>query len=193
MSSKRSFKKNNGGLRRLIKREVAKGSETKTKVLDNSNSITDSARTTISNSLIDLDQGITQDTRIGNQIRVTSMKYDWFFTGADSTNSIRVIIYVPKDPNTVLSGVGFNQAPDLDQFTILKDLFICTGGTGGNCVRRNGWIRFNRGNRSGMMVNYSDGEGTSVTKNNLMVYMVSDSLAVADPQVNGFVRIYYKD
>ncbi len=182
MPSKRSFrKKSSGGLRRLIKREVAKGSETKTQILNYANGITDNTRTPLSNSLCDVDQGVNQDQRIGNQFRMTSIKYDWFFTGADSTNSIRVIIYVPKDPNGLLTNLQFNQAPDLDSFTILKDMFVCTGGTGGNCVRRQGWVRFNRGARSGMMVNFSGTAGTSVTKNNLMVYMVSDSTATGDP------------
>ena len=190
---RRKYRKRRGNLNVRIKKAIQSSQETKTVVLNYANAIQDSARTPLTNSLVDIDQGLTQATRVGNSVTVTSMKYEWFFTGADSTNSIRVIVYVPKDRDTLITALAYNQAPDLDQFTILRDMFICTGGTGGNCKRRNGWIRFNRGRRRGMNVVYTGALGTTVIKNNLHIYMVSDSGAVSDPAVNGFVRLYYKD
>lgn len=180
-------------LKKYIKNTIEKQLETKTVITNYANTIPDSGRTPLSNSIAGVAQGLTQSTRVGNSIRVTSMKCEWFFTGADSTNSIRVIIYIPKDPTAALSGLAFNQAPDLDQFTILRDFFICTGGTGGNCKRLQKWIRFNRGMRSGLHMQYSGAASTDITKNKLMIYMVSDSSAVSDPSVNGYVRVFYKD
>lgn len=141
----------------------------------------------------DIGQGVTQQSRVGNQIKITSMKYNFFFTGADATNSIRVIFYIPRDPNIVISGLNFNQAPDLDQFTILKDMFICTSNTGNNCVRRVGWINFKKGRSTGMTCQYSGPAGNSVTKNRILMYAVSDSGVVNHPTLNGYTRIYYKD
>ncbi len=185
--------RNNKNLRKIIKKAVANQLETKTAVTNYANSITDGGRSPLTNAVADVGTGVTQATRIGNSTKVTSIKYDWFFTGADSTNSIRVIIYIPKDPTVILSSLAFNQAPDLDSFTILKDMFICTEGTGGNCKRRQGWVRFNRGNRTGLHMQYSSASAGSVVKNQLMIYMVSDSEAVSDPQVNGYVRVFFKD
>lgn len=193
MPYKKRYRRKRTSLASRVKRAVAKSQETKTLVLNYANAIQDSARVPLSNQIADIAQGLTQSTRVGNQIKLTSMKYDWFFTGADTTNSIRCIIYVPKDPNSFITGLAFNQAPDLDRFTILRDMFICTGGTGGNCKRRQGWLRFNKGLRQGMTVQYSGATVGTVTKNNLTVYMVSDSGAVSDPAVNGYIRLFYKD
>lgn len=191
MSRKRS--RNSNAIRRMVKKEVAKSAETKTLITQYANSVVDSARATLSNSISGCIQGVDQDERVGNRVTITSMKYDWFFTGADTTNSIRVLIYIPKDPTTVIAGLPFNQPPDLDQFTILKDLFVCTSQGGPDCVRRQGWIRFNKGNRRGMTVEYSGNLATEIVRNKLMVYMVSDSTAALDPQVNGFCRVFFKD
>lgn len=189
---KKSYRRK-GGLKKYIKKVVARSQETKTHLINYANAIPDSGRTPLSNQLADISQGLNQSTRVGNSITLTSLKYDWFFTGADSTNSLRVIIYVPKDPTDLMSSVAFNAAPDLDRYTILRDMFITTEGTGGNCKRRQGWLRFNRGNRSGMNVGYTGAGLGVIIKNNVSIYMVSDSLAATDPQVNGYVRIFYKD
>lgn len=193
MPPKKNSYRKKGGLKKYIKKVVANNTETKSVITQYANQIQDSARTPLSNQIALCIQGLTQQTRVGNRMTVTSMKYDWFFTGADATNSIRVLIYVPKDPNNLMTGLGFNQPPDLDQFTILKDFFIPTGGTGGNCKRKQGWIRFNRGNRSGMNVEYTGATTASVIRNNLSVYMVSDSLVASDPECNGYTRVFFKD
>lgn len=190
---KKTYRRKSSALKKFIKKTVAKTQETKTTLLNYANSIEDSARTPLSNSIIDVDQGVTQSTRIGNSITVTSMKYDFFITGSDTTNSIRILMYIPKDPNSLIESLPFNQAPDLDAFTILRDFFVTTSSSGNNNVRKQGWLRFNRGNRSGMNIRYTGALGTTVTKNNLMIYMTSDSGAISDPQINGFVRLYYKD
>lgn len=189
---KKSYRRK-GGLKKFIKKTIAKSQETKTLVTTYANGIQDAARNPLTNSVTACAQGLDQDDRIGNRVTVTSLKYDWFFVGADTTNSIRVIFYIPKDPTYVLLGLGYASPVDLDTITVLKDMFICTSATGPDCVRRQGWLRFNRGMRSGIQVEYSGALSTEITRNKIMCYMVSDSTVVSDPQVNGSVRCFYKD
>lgn len=180
----------------MVKKQIEKYVEKKTVIYSYFGGVTDSLRTPLDNHVTATAQGLDQNERIGNRLNVTSLKYDLFFTGADTTNSMRCIFYIPKNPAFLMSAgsaVGFNKAPDEDQFNILRDIMVTTSSGGPNCVRKQGWIRFNRGTRSGHKERYSGALNTDLVDGHIYVYMVSDSLAVSDPQVNGYIRSYYTD
>lgn len=195
-TKKRTYRryKRRGGVKKMVKAMIAKNVETKLVVATFTDvSLTTSGLLPYSYAFNDIGQGVTQQSRVGNQIRCTSMKYNFFITGADATNSIRILFYIPKDPNVIISGLNFNQAPDLDQFTILKDMFISTSNTGNNCVRRVGWLNFKKGRSSGMITQYTSPAGNSVSRNRILMYAVSDSSLVNHPVLNGYTSLYYKD
>lgn len=188
----RRDKKSN--LKKLVKSIVAKNIETKTSIFRMAGiGIGASGLAPINASFNDLNIGDNQYERTGNQVTLTSVKWDMFLTGADATNSIRCIVYIPKNP-TVFLAIPFNGAVDFDSFTVLRDMFICTSNTGNNCVRRNGYISFkNRGKSLGMKTQWSGALASGQTKNRVLLYMVSDSLVVPHPEVNGVLHTFYKD
>lgn len=193
MSSKKPVSKR---LKRQVKNQIEKYIEKKTAVYEYFGGIQDSARNPLDDHVTALAQGTGQNQRVGNRVNITSLKYDLFFTGADATNSIRVIFYIPKDPSVLMgtpAGIPFNKAPDMDNFNILRDMLVSTSSSGQNCVRRQGWLRFNRGNRSGHKERYDGALVSNRVQGHIYVYMVSDSLAVSDPQCNGYIRTFFTD
>lgn len=183
-------------LKKVIKGQLEKYIEKKTKVYEYYGSITDNLRSPLDVHVTSLPGGVGQSARIGNRVNITSLKYDLFFTAADTTNSIRCIFYIPKNQNELMTtgtALGFNKAPDLDRYNILKDMLISVSNNGPACVRRQGWVRFNRGIRSGHKERYDGENSTDVVEGMVHVYMVSDSGAVSDPQVNGYIRTFFTD
>lgn len=75
-------------------------------------------------SLVDIDQGDDQFERSGNQVVVTGYYIRQLMTYADATNLFRVIIYIPKDTSTTLTGIALMTPVDLDRFTILYDKLV---------------------------------------------------------------------
>lgn len=191
MPYKRKYRKN--GLKKAVKNIVNSMTETKTGVTTyTSQGIQDNGRTPVNSDLSSLVQGDDQNERIGNAVTFTGLYGDLFFTGADTTNSIRAILYVPHNPTDDLD-IAFNAAPDQDRFTILRDMLITTSTQGPAVVRRKLKISFKKGNRKGLTTRWHDNTSTGFSKNPIRLYMVSDSTAVTDPSVNGYVRTYYKD
>lgn len=191
---KKKMYRNNSGIKNYVKKMINKNIETKLVVATFTDvAITSTLLVPYTYAFNDISQGVGQQQRIGNLVRCTSMKYNLFITGADSTNSVRIIFYIPRDPTTVMAGLAFNQAPDIDQFTVLKDMFITTSNTGNNCIRKVGWLNFKRGKSTGMPVFYSSSTPASVTKNRILMYCVSDSGAPSHPTLNGYTRLFYKD
>lgn len=177
---------------KAVQKIIDRNVETKTHVLQYSTTIMDPGRSPLDNSLVELTQGDTQSGRDGNEVRIKSVQGDFFITGADSTNSIRVILYKPKNVSDSLSAdaIDFNGTPDLDKYVILRDWLVCTNSTGAMCKRLR-FKKFFRG--SGMSCRYTGSSGTTITTNKLSLYMVSDSGAISDPGVEGYVRVRYKD
>lgn len=187
-------KKSSGGRKtftKKVQRIISRNLETKTILVNYAGvGITDSTRTPLDQNLTGISQGDSQDTRDGNQLRMTSVSADFFITGYDSTNSIRVLLYKPKNKSDDLTGLQFNQAPDLDRFVILKDFFVTTSSAGANNKRLRFYKKFMG---AGMAVQFDGPTANDVQTNMLRLYIVSDSLAVVDPSINGYVRMYFKD
>lgn len=183
----------NKSLKKTIKNVVNSMSETKTIVSNYaSTSIQDQARAPINTDILSCATGDTQSTRTGNAITVTGLYGDFFFNAADVTNSIRVLLYVPHNPTDDMA-IQFNQAPDLDRFTVLRDMLVTVSTQGPAVVRRKIKVSFKKGNRKGLTCRWHDTTATGFSKNPIRLYMVSDSTAVTDPSVSGYIRAYYKD
>lgn len=195
---KRSFVKSRSRkrLKSLVGSIVRKNIETSSIVhsLD-AVSIVDSGRVSSTQDihLTAIAQGVQESQRIKNEVRITGVYGDLFVTGADSTNSIRLIMYIPKDPTVSLSNsptLAFNEAPDLDKFTILKDMLVTTSSGGPNLRRLKLKYKFKG---RGLRVGYSGTGAGDVQTHPVYFYFVSDSLASTDPSLNGYIRMYYKD
>lgn len=182
-------------LKKYVKSIVAKNIETKTSIFRMTGiAIGASGLAPITASFNDINIGDNQWERTGNQVTLTSVKWDMFINGVDATNSIRMIVYIPKVASAFIQNLPFNGAVDYDSFTVLKDFFIPTSLNGQNCVRRNGYVSFkNRGKSLGMKTTWSGALASGQTKNRVLLYMVSDSLVVPHPEVNGVLHTFYKD
>jgi len=190
-------------MRRIAKSVFAKNTETKESHIGYTQRDIGAALTNpIVNAMTDLAEGTQQGQRDGNSVKVTSMKYDFFFSipdvvGADAFNSIRCIFYIPKDVGDLLgtsTNLQWNEPVDYDRYTVLKDMFITLSKEGQRCVRRQGYLSFRRKGKSlGLKVLYKGSASNDGTSNRVLVYMVSDSGIVAHPQVSGYIRTFYKD
>lgn len=189
MPRRRPKKSNN--LKKMIKKMISGSQETKT--------IGTSINPSISNVGVNYDiaslvGGNTQNARLGNAYKMTSFRLKGAVFGSDTTNLIRIIIYIPKEPTHLIDTSLQSLTPlDLDRFTVLSDRLVCTASNGPNCKLYNKTILFNRGRRTGLNVQFHDSTAGSITKNRLMVYMVSDSGASSHPSFKGWWRFYFKD
>lgn len=157
--------------------------------IQNSTSPVNSAMTIIG-------QGTGQHDRIGNQIHVTGWygQLSFFASSTDGYNSIRVIIYSPKDPTTTLTGIPPEGEVDTDQINVLYDRLIGVSYTGGpRVVTLTLRKKFNKGNKQGRVVQYHGTGSTDYAKAPLFLYAVSDSGASVHPHMTGHLRLYYKD
>lgn len=190
MPGKRKFKKKSN-LKKMIKTMIAGTQETKTQAGSLTVTMSDVG---VNYDMSSIGGGTDQNQRIGNNYLMTSYRLKGGVFGSDSTNLVRIIIYVPKDATHLIptSTQPFDPV-DLDRFTILSDRLITTASQGPNCKLYNKVCLFNRGRRNGMRVQFTDSLASSVVKNRLLVYMVSDSSASSHPSFKGWWRFYFKD
>lgn len=181
-------------VKRLVQKMIASNIETKQKTGSyDETAVDNSAGTPISANFTNIDQGDGQNNRSGNQVTVTGLYARFIVTGADSTNKVRIVIYMPKDSDDTLSGVDIHTNIDLDKYTILYDNVCLTTSNGDNnklCLFKKS---FHSGVRKGIRVIWHSATGTDVAKNAIKMYVVSDSDAASDPTFTGGYRMYYKD
>lgn len=181
-------------LRTYVQKTISANQETKQRDLSwDAIGIQDAGRTPLNAVINDLAQGDTQNTRDGNQVRITGFYGKFVVTGADSTNIVRFILYIPKDQSDSLSGIDIHSLIDQDSFTVLYDRTITTTSGGVNqkvfTVAKN----FHRGSRKGLLTQFYGTGSQDFVKNPIRMYVVSDSLAVTDPSLTGHLRTYFKD
>lgn len=92
-----------------------------------------------------------------------------------------------------MSGVSTYDLVDLDKYTILEDKIVTLSQNGEYIKNFTLGKKFNRGAKKGMTVQFDGTTGADVVKNDIKMYVVSDSLAVPDPTFSGNVRLYFKD
>jgi len=191
MKNKSYNKKRN--LKKFIKSVVAKNLETKT-ALVKYNQVQVGMAGPVITSFNDLQQGDAQNERSGNQVTMTSVKWDLFFAGADTTNSYRIIIYIPREPGVLITSLPFNGAVDYDQHIVLKDIYRTTSLNGNNAFRLNGYHSFrNKGKSIGMKTQWASSAVNDQTKGRICMFITTDSAAVPNPELNGTLRCFYKD
>lgn len=149
--------------------------------------------TLITQNLSACSQGDTQNTRTGNSITVTGLYGKFAVVGADSTNVVRVIVYMPHDPDYVMSGIDIHSFVDQDRMTVLYDKYITVSTNGPGIKPFTIARKFNRGRRSGIHCKFDGTTATDLAKNPLKMYVVSDSVATPDPTLTGNIRCYFKD
>jgi ABC-type glycerol-3-phosphate transport system substrate-binding protein len=187
---KRKYRPN---FRAMVQKAIAKNLETKFLLKEyNAVSIQDSGRTPITGLLTDVAQGLTQQGRVGNTINVTGMYGQFQVAGADTTNIVRFVIYIPRDVDDEI-GVNTYELIDTDRFTVLTDRIVTTTSNGPNIKQFKLVKNFHRGSKKGIQVQFSGSASTDGTFNRIKLYCVSDSSAVSDPALSGNLRVYYKD
>lgn len=181
-------------VRRYVSKKIAANQETKQRLLTyDQQSIQDGGRTPVSTGLTAVTQGMSQNERIGNEIRVTGLFAKFFFVAADTTNAIRFIIYRPRDPTDTLSNAEVYSLIDQDAYDIVLDKLITVSTNGPGVVSRTFALNFHRGAKNGMRFHFTGSTNTSYGNSPLRLYVVSDSQATGDPTMTGNVRVYFKD
>lgn len=182
-------------LKRQIQRVINDNLETKVKSYTYSlNPVGSQTLLPFDVNLTDIGEGTSQITRIGNQIRITGFYSKFTYAAADDTNRMRVVLYIPRQADTVLETSSIDSLIDLDRFTILFDETInLVNGTSKDLVQKVMKKKFNKNDSKGILSIYSGQRGTDNQKNALKIHWISDSQAVSHPTVSGSMRIYYKD
>lgn len=146
-------------------------------------------------SLSAVAQGDSQITRSGNQIFVTGIHSRLWLSLGDSTNIVRVIMYIPRNSVSDTLGAGtvtIHTAIDVDRFTILMDKTVFLNADTPYKMINLG-KKFNKGARKGIRVQFDGSAVTDLASNPIKLYFVSDSSASAHPALNGNIKCYFKD
>lgn len=134
--------------------------------------------------------GDGQNNRSGHQLNVTGFYGKFQMVASDATNAIRVIMYIPKDPSVVMSGVSVYSLIDIDDYTILYDKLFTASING---INQRVFTIAKKFRGKGLQVQYSSTSATDFSKNALRMFVVSDSGAISHPTFNGHYRTYFKD
>lgn len=139
--------------------------------------------------------GSGPSTRTGNQVRTTGYHGKFVVTGADATNIVRFVLYIPKNTGDDLKLDGTEVYSDIDQdkYTVLKDFFVSTSANGPDTKQISLRGKFNSGKRSGILTQFNGNTSSTCMKGLLKLYAVSDSGVTSHPTLTGHMRIYYKD
>ena len=169
--------------------------ETKSRVLSyDAVDINDVAAAPIQTGISAVAQGISQNQRIGNSIRLTGFYSKFVVASADSSNIIRFILYFPRNPADTLAGTDIHTLIDQDKFNVIYDRYHVVGTSGGPGVKGFTIARnFHRGVRKGIEVKFHGVNNTDYASAPLRMYIVSDSAAVPHPKLSGNLRLYFKD
>lgn len=179
------------GLKKLVKSMINNNTETKTGIQTFASTTVTSAGTNY--PIPELAAGVKQNERVGNQIRMTSLRIKGIFnqTGSHVYDVVRCVVYIPKDPDDLLN-VDTTMAIDQDKFTVLSDRLVPLSAAADPVKLFNKVLLFNKGKRNGMRVQFSSDLATSCTKNNIKMYLVSMH-PVNQPTFSGYWRFYFKD
>lgn len=143
----------------------------------NNKSIDTSGVTNVITACVDIGAGTNINNRIGRKIRIKSVEYMF---RVPSDVPVRACLYVPKDPDAVLSIAGSTGSIRNEQFWTVHDmLWEANGSQTSGCYRHTFPL--------GMVVEFS-GSG-DVVKNNLKLILQTDSSATFE----GHTKVWYTD
>lgn len=177
-------------VKRYVQAKINKNIETK--------HLAASGQTTTSTSVLNtqittIPQGDDEFRRTGNRVTVTGFYGKFNIVGADSTNMVRMVLYIPKDPNDTMTSLTTYGIIDFDKYTVLSDRLITTSLSGNNSKVITIAKKFKYGTRRGLDVQFASSTTTDVKKNNIYLAWVSDSSAATHPAINYHWYCYFKD
>ena len=186
---------------RIANRQIAKKAETKYRGFNINDAPTTSGIFTLINSIAN---GTGDSDRVGDSIYMKSVIFNFYTSIGDSLNTVRAIIFqwlddsVPTLPDVLQSGIATDAIVSLynhdnlfgKKMNILYDKNY-TMVSGANNERQVD---------SGMLTKLAPrkvhypGSGSAIPDNNrLYLLTLSDSAAVPNPGLNGFIRVRYND
>ncbi len=187
-----------------IEKKVAKlVSEVELKVYDLVISAGINSGGTISN-LINILQGTSVSTRIGDQIRVMKIEVKdyWYMSNSstpDFTNFVRTLIIEDPSCGSVLPAVGtvlsaFNAPVTvgfLKRYKIHYDRTHCLSAQGPACAHQDHVITF----KSGKLIQFNQNNGTVLdcVARSFYLLQISDSTVNPSPLSAAYIRIYFQD
>ena len=142
----------------------------------------------VSNSLVNINQGVAQNMRVGNQIKLTSIKGDFFVVLNPNVDyhNVRLIIYMKKDVSGPDMTIQYYEQPDYDSYTILKDTLLPLSKFGETTKQYRFWKKMN------CRVDYDGTLGTTCTNNEVLFFFTSDT-TLNPPTMYGTIKTFYKD
>lgn len=191
LRKRKSSKKN-------IQRVVRDMAESKRVLYNDLNSsIQDIGRAPLEYNLTSITEGDGKTQRDGHQVLMTGIKLCGQITFPDSTNHVRMVVYVRKGPYTLNPMIGKGITPikyfEPAGYEILKDIHLSGGANGPVARTVNLSVSFKKRRDGGLPIRYNGAASTTLTNNQVGVYLVADSAAVSDPVFKGYVIAYYKD
>lgn len=179
----------------IVNKTVQKRSETKFKILSQTTPFALVAGTALDLDITDLGQSVTQNGRIGNQVRWSGI-YTKFAVQSETTmvSQVRIIMYIPYDSDDTL-GIGISPMSliDEDRFTILYDKTMSLnahGLQGRLCTLKNSFFK---GMRKGIQSQWSSSTSTSCTRNALKIAICTNAASADKCTIMYQGRCYFKD
>lgn len=127
--------------------------------------------------------------RIGHEIFMKNFFSRYTVTSADTTNTIRLVIYSKRNVGGASMAYNTYDVIDVDQYIVYVD-HLCVVGTGNlikTCKLKHKFIG------KGKKQLFDTTSSGSATQGELLLYLVSDSSAVNHPTLNGYSITYYTE
>lgn len=164
---------------KIARKVTRQEQETKTVILTGNTTLNGTTPFSSSNKLdwFQIAAGTSQQTRLGNEIKVTGVDYRLMFllneqlvtSASEYPILVRVIEYTPKDDaSSDLSMANFYELPDLDQYAVHSDTVKCLAPNGHQCAifKRTKWFK------RPITVRYHNTNADSVVKNERKLYFI---------------------
>lgn len=173
-----------------VKNVLYKELETRRAVHTLANTITNTVDTS---EMTDISQGDGEQNRQGNEVicrsiagRLVAKKH------ASASNTVlRMVLYTPRDADTLLTTLDTTSRIDKDSYTVHVDKLYTLYADKPTAIMKLGHKYYNK-KIKGMKTTYASSTAGDITRNPVCLAIVSDE-ATNGPSVNGDVTLYFKD
>lgn len=172
MSSKKTKKTYiSKNLKKYIQKKIEKNIETKHHFNDSAGV---SVTTTMTNVQVPvIPQGDDEFRRTGNKVNATGF-YGRFHIVSSASHVVRLVMYIPKIPDSPMTALNTYELLDRNKFVILSDKLITLSANGISNKVVTIAKKFNKGSSMGLPIEWASSGTTDVKRNNVMLAWVSD-------------------
>jgi len=185
-------------IRQYVKNAITADAEMKYHDVATSN--TASAASYLAENFLRIPQGVQQNQRIGDRVRVHRVVIHASVNAGDDWNTTRFILTANQTRtttsgtslvNNLLTGPPNPEADPIWMDKVMYPHWVAVNGTSGTSASRPQQILIDR--KVNWLIKYADTTTSDPINRNFFMQLHSDSLVIPHPGYNGWCRIYFTD